>query len=84
MQDVGAFTFDIENERSYEWMVEYRGGLTRTWVDGTLMQERDISGEPLTVANPWQWNAGPDTPALLLGSWHSAVRFEWMELRSLE
>lgn len=84
LQETGAFHFDIENERLYEWTVEYRRGFTKTWIDGDLKQERDISAQLLNVAQPWEWNPGPDSADLLLGSWHSSVRFESLEWRPLD
>jgi len=79
----GGFTFPLENERAYEWVCEYRAGRVRIWIDGELKQERDIAHHLLTVASPWEWTPGPNSPALLLGSWRSSVRFEWLEIRDM-
>ena len=81
--DSDSFLQWLENDRLYEWTVEYRSGLTRIWLDGRLRQERDIRGKALTVADPWEWTPGADSPALMLGSWKSATRFESVEWRSL-
>ena len=60
-----------------------RAGRTRIRINGELKQERDVMGQPLSVVSPWEWTPNPDSPALLIGSWHSATQFECLELRPL-
>ena len=81
--DGDSFMLWLENERPYEWVVEYRAGLVRIIVDGKLRQERDITGKQLELAHPWDWTPPANAPALLIGSWKSSTRFESVEWRAL-
>lgn len=82
LEQAGAFEMPLENGRAYEWHIELRPTRVRMWVDGELKNERDIAGQPLAVPETWAWTPGVESPALLLGSWKSATRFEWCEWRA--
>ena len=43
---------------------------------------KDGETATLSVPDTWAWKPGAKTPALLLGSWNSATRFEWLEWRA--
>lgn len=79
----GGFTLQLVNGRVYEWTIEIRPEIVRMWVDGELMNERNIDGEPLSVMPLWEWTPGPKPPALAIGSWKSPTRFEWLDWRPL-
>jgi len=49
------------------------------WLDGAPHDDRNISGAQLSVPDTWAWQPGPESPALLIGSWNSATRFDWFE-----
>jgi hypothetical protein len=79
LQEIGAFPLSLENERTYEWSIEIHPEIIRSWFDGEALPDRKIAGEPLGVVEPWNWTPGPEAPALCIGSWQSATRFEWVE-----
>ena len=82
LEEGGGFEMPLVNGRTYEWTIELRPARVRTWIDGELKNERDIAGATLSVPDTWAWKPGAKTPALLLGSWNSATRFEWLEWRA--
>jgi serine/threonine protein kinase len=83
LDDSGGFEMPLENGRRYDWIIELLGGRFRMWVDDVLKYERVVAGKVLSVPNTWMWNPQGQTPALLLGSWKSATRFESLEWRPI-
>ena len=83
LDDSGGFEFPLENGRSYEWVIELRGGRFKMWVDGDQKYERIIGDKRLSVPRTWVWTPPARSAALLLGSWNSATRFESLEWRGL-
>ncbi|MEO7318997.1 MAG: serine/threonine-protein kinase [Chthoniobacteraceae bacterium] len=84
LQDGGGFEMALENGRTYEWTIEWRPGRVRMWLDGQLKNERDIAGATLSVPETWAWTPDAKTPPVLIGSWNSPTRFEWIEWRAAE
>ena len=82
LEDGGGFEMMVVNGRTYDWTIELRPARVRMWVDGDLKNERDIAGATLSVPDTWAWKPDANTPALLLGSWNSPTRFEWIEWRA--
>lgn len=83
LDDGDYFELPIVNGRPYLWEIEIRPERVRMWVDGKLKDVRDIAGKPLGVPGTWAWEPGRESPALLLGSWQSATRFESLEWKPL-
>ncbi len=79
-----AFFEKLQNGRSYEWVIELRPDRVRMWLDGVLRNDRDITDAELSVPDTWAWKPQPGSPALLLGTWESPSRFEWVEWYPLE
>jgi hypothetical protein len=77
--ETGGFPLSLVNGRAYEWTIEIRPDVIRASLDGEMLPECNISGEPLSVVDPWEWKPGPEAPALSIGSWRSSTRFEWVE-----
>ena len=82
LDDGGGFEMPLANGRTYEWTIELRPARVRMWIDGELKNERAIAGATLSVPDTWAWKPDAKTPALLLGSWNSPTRFEWIEWRA--
>jgi hypothetical protein len=80
--DDKPFDIAIENERRYLVRLEVRPERVRVFVDGTWMQEIDLTGHYLGVSQPWVWNPA-DTPdvGLAIGSYQSRTRFHRIDVR---
>jgi hypothetical protein len=77
--EAGGFPLSLVNDRIYDWTIEIRPEVIRSWLNDDTLPERRIAGEPLSVVEPWSWKPAPDAPALSIGSWRSPTRFEWIE-----
>ena len=77
--------FSLENDRTYELLVETRPGVVRMSVDGELLHEMEIDSE--TFFHPtleWNWHPHDRPAALAMGSWESSTWFQRVEWRAVE
>lgn len=76
-----GFRFPLENNRTYELLIEVRPNLVRVSIDGVFHKEFDLTGKTLSVTPPWEWNSRDRPAALGVGSYMSPTRFERVEWR---
>lgn len=70
-----GFDFTLETGREVELGLELRPDQIRMTVDGTLSRTYPAAGQTLRVVPPWNWNPGPNGPALAIGAYQSPARF---------
>lgn len=74
-----GFRFPIENNRSYEMLVEVRPDVVRMSVDGEFKKEFRIAGRALSIPMAWEWSPSKHPTALAIGTYQSPTRFEKIE-----
>lgn len=78
-----AFTFTLENGRSYELLARIRPDAISISIDGIHRITTPIQGRQLGVVFPWAWNPAERPAALAIGSYESATRFSAIEWREI-
>lgn len=79
-----AFTHVLENNRTYELLVEIRPDTISISIDGVHKITTSIKGRTLGLASPLNWNPAEQPVALGIGSYQSATRFSAIEWRPVE
>jgi len=76
-----AFSFLIENGRSYQLIARIRPHFITVSIDGIEKITTPIQGRALGIVPPWAWNPAEKPAALAIGSYQSATRFTAIEWR---
>lgn len=78
-----AFSFPLENGRTYELHANIRADSISISIDGVHKITTPIQGRSLGIVSPWAWNPAEKPAALAIGSYESATRFHSIEWRKI-
>jgi serine/threonine protein kinase len=78
-----AFTHYLENNRTYQLLVEMRPDTISISIDGVHKITTSIKGRKLGLASPLNWDPSERPIALGIGSYQSATRFSAIEWRKI-